>query len=120
MASASGNKSMFILFEHETREPVKDYEIRQVISEVIKPTLVDYFGEASHSNSDLLRSFPGGNRVASSLIDQISSVSLGTVGSGMLDLFKKMVSCGNAHLFGDKSLRLDPAINALVCILLQE
>ena len=108
IAATSQNKTLFNLL---TQRPQVHADAQnppmQHISAVHAP--VDYFDDANDSKLYLLRSFPGGKQVTSTLIDQINLCVIGAIkGSGMLQLFQKIVASGNAHLLGRQIFVLGP------------
>jgi ankyrin repeat protein/tetratricopeptide (TPR) repeat protein len=116
IAASSSNKSMFNILVHQTQE--LESAANQCVPDAI--TLVHsnqtYFGEADTTKPYGLRCFPGGNRVSSSLIDQIYSCVMGdSKGSGMLHLFQKVVASGNSHILGMPIFKLGPQ-NKCTCL----
>ncbi len=126
IASASSDKTIFNLLvkpPEAIAEPA-----HQPSLDVAERTFDSCFCEADLSKNYLLRSFPGGIQVTSGLIDRIHSCVRGeTKGSGLLHLFQKMVSSGNAHLLGMPVFEFGPqkqctclhlaaGVNSLVCL----
>jgi len=127
IAAASHNKTLFNLLTQQSQE----HEYSQappMQHDAPLPASEDYFDDLNLSKTYLLRSFPAGKQVTSTLIDQINSCVIGGIkGSGMLQLFQKMVASGNSHLLGKQIFVLGPqtqctclhlaaGVNSVTCI----